>query len=109
PFDHASIPATLQRLFDLGPPLTPRIAAAPDLLSALTLDKPENDGPEQVSAAPRSASAEEARGHARRERNRLQRNLRSPVSGLAGAAARTVAQVRGVGSRLVQEDWRRRG
>ena len=46
PFDHCSIQATLHKLFDLGPPLTPRVAAAPDLLSALTLAAPENGGPE---------------------------------------------------------------
>ncbi len=37
PFDHASIITTLQKLFELGSPMTPRVAAAPDLLCALTL------------------------------------------------------------------------
>ena len=46
PFDHCSIQATLHKLFDLGPPLTPRVAAAPDLMSALTLTAPDNGGPE---------------------------------------------------------------
>jgi phospholipase C len=54
PFDHASIIATLHKLFELGPPMTPRVAAAPDLLCAPTLEQPENDGPEHVATHPGS-------------------------------------------------------
>jgi phospholipase C len=90
PFDHASIVATLQKLFDLAPPLTPRVAAAPDLLSALPLDEPDNDGPERVDAHPRRPSAVETLAHARRPRNRLQRSLRAHA-GVPGAAARAIA------------------
>ena len=50
--DHTSILATLHKLFDIGPPLTPRVAAAPDLLSALTLERPENDGPQHLTIDP---------------------------------------------------------
>ncbi len=49
PFCHCSIQATLHKLFDLGPPLTPRVAAAPDLLSALSLTAPEGQGPQKSS------------------------------------------------------------
>jgi phospholipase C len=47
PFDHTSIIATLRKLFRFAP-LTPRDAAAPDLLDALTGDG-GNDGPEFIS------------------------------------------------------------
>ena len=50
PFDHTSVIATLRKRFDLGPPLTARDAAAPDLESVLTLSKPENLGPAEIKA-----------------------------------------------------------
>lgn len=50
PFDHSSILATLRNLFDLAGPLTARDAAAPDLLGALSLPSPDNDGPGSVAA-----------------------------------------------------------
>ena len=96
PFDHASIIATLQKLFDLGPPMTPRVAAAPDLLCALTLERPENDGPERVAAHPRQPSRREAWAHARRPRNRLQRSMRNPLLVVPGTAARGIAHLKGL-------------
>ncbi len=99
PFDHCSIQATLHRLFDLGPPLTPRVAAAPDLPPALTLTAPENSGPESIAADMQQASAEEIEADARRPRNRHQANLRSPMHLLPGAAAHVVGRVRGLGAR----------
>lgn len=48
PFDHTSIIATLNKLFDLGPPLTGRDAVAPDLLGPLSLEAPDNDGPATI-------------------------------------------------------------
>jgi phospholipase C len=48
PFDHTSILATLRKLFDLGAPLSEREAVAPDLLHALSLDAPDNPGPESL-------------------------------------------------------------
>lgn len=45
PFDHTSILATVRKLFGLSEPLTRRDAAAPDLLHALSLNEPSNDGP----------------------------------------------------------------
>lgn len=50
PFDHTSIIATLRKLFGLGP-LTPRDAAAPDLLPALGAT-PANNGPDRIEALP---------------------------------------------------------
>jgi phospholipase C len=94
PFDHASILATLQKLFELGPPMTPRVAAAPDLLCALTLEQPENDGPEQVATHPRRPSWRETWAHARRPHNRLQHSLRNPLSALPGTTARGIAHLR---------------
>jgi phospholipase C len=52
PFDHTSVIATLRKRFDLGPPLTARDAAAPDLAAALTLSEPKNLGPERIEALP---------------------------------------------------------
>lgn len=51
PFDHASIIATLNRLFNLGASLTNRDSVAPDLLGFLSLPCPTNDGPRQVKCA----------------------------------------------------------
>jgi phospholipase C len=48
PFDHTSIIATLRETFGLGGPLTGRDAAAPSLLSALSLKDPTNDGPDKI-------------------------------------------------------------
>jgi phospholipase C len=52
PFDHTSVIATLRKRFALGPPLTARDAAAPDLAAALTLSEPTNMGPERIEALP---------------------------------------------------------
>jgi phospholipase C len=90
PFDHASIIATLQKVFDCAPPMTPRVAAAPDLLCALTLDEPENDGPERIDAHPRRPTRAETHAEIRQPHNRLQRSLRRHA-GVAGAAARAIA------------------
>ena len=106
PFDHSSIPATLHRLFDIGPPLTPRVAAAPDLLPALTLDRPENEGPAWLTIDPHWPSASELKG-LRRRRNRNQSSLRSPLMFVARGATGTTGLVRGLGAKIVPERWRR--
>lgn len=103
PFDHCSIQATLHRLFDLGPPLTPRVAAAPDLLPALALSEPSNGGPETLAIDPQKASREEIRAYRRRSPNRHQANLRSPMHGMPAAAARMVGELRRLGTKLVPE------
>jgi phospholipase C len=48
PFDHTSIIATVRKLFNLGSALTARDSVAPDLLGALTLASPTNDGPARI-------------------------------------------------------------
>lgn len=108
PFDHTSIQATLHRLFDLGLPLTPRVAAAPDLLCALALDRPENDGPAHISFDPRRPLRSEMRACRRRPRNRHQRSLRHPSVVLPAAAIGLVAGVRGIGAKIVPETWQQR-
>ncbi|MGH6840212.1 MAG: alkaline phosphatase family protein [Methylocella sp.] len=50
PFDHASVISTLRHRFGLGDPLTARVEAAPTLERVLTLDAPENLGPETIAA-----------------------------------------------------------
>ncbi len=107
PFCHTSILATLHKLFDIGPPLTPRVAAAPDLLSALTLEQPENDGPERLTINPRRPSASELKKYRRRKRNQNQRNLRNPLLFLPRGIAELTGAVRGAGARVVPEAWRR--
>jgi phospholipase C len=100
PFDHCSIQATLHKLFELGSPLTPRVAAAPDLLSALTLDAPENNGPEHIAAeAPRPSTAD-VRAYRKRQPNRHQAALRGPMHGLPAAVAHATARIRGLGARI---------
>jgi phospholipase C len=106
PFEHASIIATLQSIFDLGPPLTSRVAAVPNLLGALALEQPENSGPTQLSVHPQRPSSAEAWAYARRRRNGLQHSLRDPLSGLPGAMARVIAHARRLGS--IRDGWRRR-
>src|SRR6185437_6848979 len=45
PFDHTSIIKTVRTRFSLGPPLSNREAAAPDLAAVLSLPEPSNLGP----------------------------------------------------------------
>ena len=57
PFDHTSVIATLRKRWpELGPALTDRDAAAPDLDSVLALAQPDNLGPERVDALPYTPS-----------------------------------------------------
>ena len=107
PFCHTSILATLHKLFDIGPPLTPRVAAAPDLLPALTLERPENDGPQHLAIDPHLPSASELKKFRRRPRNQHQRNLRNPLLLLPRGVAAATGAVRGAGAKIVPESWRR--
>jgi phospholipase C len=61
PFDHTSISATLHELFGMPGSLTRRDAAAPSLLSALTLPLPTNDGPSSVVAPEPDVSKNDVR------------------------------------------------
>jgi phospholipase C len=107
PFDHTSIIATLHKLFDIGPAMTPRVASAPDLLPALTLERPENDGPQHLTIDPHRPSAAELKESRRRRRNGLQRSLRNPLLFLPRGAVELTGAVRGVGARVIPEAWRR--
>jgi phospholipase C len=100
PFDHASIPATLHKLFDLGPPMTERIAAAPDLLGALILPGPDNPGPAHVEATPHRPHRSEIWEHRRRPRNRHQRMLRGASVAIPGVVAGLTASIRSIGTKL---------
>jgi hypothetical protein len=80
--------------------LTPRIAAAPDLLCALDLSGPENDGPTSVTACPWRPSRTELRRYLRRPANRHQHGLRGPMVGLPAVFAHATARVRGIGATL---------
>jgi phospholipase C len=55
PFDHTSILATLEKMFDL-PALTVRDESAPHLLNVATLEKPRTDDPMKGVVAPTSNS-----------------------------------------------------
>ncbi|HUN42139.1 MAG TPA: alkaline phosphatase family protein [Acetobacteraceae bacterium] len=91
PFDHTSIIATLDRLFDLGTPLSPRVARAPDVLSALTLSRPENGGPDRIHRADTEPDREEMQATLGLRRNNYQRRLMWPGALLAAGAAKAAA------------------
>lgn len=59
PFDHTSIIKTVQELFDLGAPLTPRVAAAPSILPLLDHSGPINLGPPRIDYTPLTPPHEE--------------------------------------------------
>jgi phospholipase C len=92
PFDHASILSTLRKLFDLGDPLTRRDAAAPDLLGALSLPSPSNDGPASLTLPTVTPTADEIASAHRAAPNDLQRSIvRLAMSLPAGSAALALA------------------
>jgi phospholipase C len=103
PFDHTSIIATLDAAFDLGTPLTPRVARAPNLLAALTLDRPETQSPARIDATETEPTREEMRSARGPARNNYQRRLLWPGALLAGGAAKAAAHAhrarRGIGRR----------
>ena len=75
PFDHTSVLATLRKLFGLGAPFSARDAAAPDLLSCLSLSIPANDGPASLVAKPPQASTSDVVARAAARPNGMQANL----------------------------------
>jgi phospholipase C len=85
PFDHTSIIATLRRLFPFAP-LTPRDAAAPDLLSALT-DTDDNDGPAFITSPEPVPDATELAKAATLKPNGMQRALATTAMLLPTAGA----------------------
>lgn len=75
PFDHTSIIKTLRNRFNLGPALTLRDEAAPDLDGALLLAEPDNLGPETIEALPYVASPAEVATARQRPPNSMQKGL----------------------------------
>jgi phospholipase C len=93
PFDHTSIIATLRKLFSLGPPLTGRDAVAPDLLGALNLPAPMNDGPSIVAAAQPAVSSPQVALHGLQPLNRMQHGLGQMAASLPATAPNALSQV----------------
>jgi phospholipase C len=87
PFDHTSIIATLRKLFNLGAPLTDRDAAAPDLIGPLSLDQPENDGPDSVGTVEHRPSPAEVERAVSAPPNHMQQGLCSLAGHLPAEAA----------------------
>ncbi len=85
PFDHTSIIATLRKLFGLGP-LTPRDAAAPDLLPALG-STPSNDGPDRIAASPTQTTPAAVIAAKLRPPNDMQRALAATAAQLPTAGS----------------------
>jgi len=76
PCDHTSVIATLRKRFPaLGPPLTDRDAAAPDLDAVLSLPSPSNNGPDFVKALPYAPLPQAAATAQVRPLNGMQRAL----------------------------------
>ncbi len=73
PFDHTSIIATLRKLFGFAA-LTPRDAAAPDLLAALAA-RPDNDGPASILAPAVPPAPETVARAAAKPPNDMQKSL----------------------------------
>lgn len=99
PFDHTSIWATLDALFDLGAPLSRRAARAPNVLSALTLDRPATQQPARIDASETEPTREEMHALHGLRHNNYQRRLRWPGSALAGVTAKAVAHTHHAGRR----------
>jgi phospholipase C len=90
PFDHTSVIKTVQELFDLGPPLTERVAAAPSLLPALASGAPLNMGPEQIIFVPSPPTQEEV---TRLRKTDNASGLQYSMSGFTATLLGTVARV----------------
>lgn len=82
PFDHTSIIKTLRKLFNLGPQLTDRDEAAPDLLGPLSLNDPDNDGPSRISPSLAKATIDQLKGRGAARPNRMQAALSQMASQL---------------------------
>jgi phospholipase C len=82
PFDHTSIIATVRELFSLGDALTARDQVAPDLLSALSLAVPTNDGPERVDPTASEPAMDELQVRAEQPPNGMQGSLSAAAAAL---------------------------
>jgi len=85
PFDHTSILATLSSLFNLAP-LTARVRAAPNLLSALSLPLPINDGPKSITVTTPTTTTTTASNKAKLPPNHMQTNLARMAASLPVSA-----------------------
>jgi phospholipase C len=107
PFDHTSVIKTVQELFDLGPPLTPRVAAAPSLLPHLD-GRAGNDGPPRIDYIPVAPRHQEvARLRAYDNKSGVQLSLANSAAFALGTVARINAHLRHGAKRAVRR--RRRG
>ena len=91
PFDHTSIIATLRSLFGIGP-LTARDKAAPDLLAALSLPQPTNEGPTHLELPALPPTSEEILAAAQLPPNHMQQAL-AEFSHCLPAGTVNVAQI----------------
>jgi phospholipase C len=81
PFDHTSIIATLRKLFMRDQPqLTEREGIAPDLMSALSLPSPNNDGPPSINASLSQPLSGEVQARADAPPNGIQKSLSAAAS-----------------------------
>jgi phospholipase C len=88
PYDHTSIIATLRKRFPaLGPPLSARDAAAPDLGSALTLSEPDNLGPASIQALPYAPTPTEVAKIQLKPLNGMQKGLVHLAANLPSTSA----------------------
>lgn len=93
-FDHTSIIATVRALFmPDDPPLTERDANAPDLLEALSLQVPANDGPASVDAGLCEAAASEVETRGNAPPNGMQRSLSTAATMLPTSPPATDDQI----------------
>jgi phospholipase C len=94
PFDHTSIIATVRALFTPNDgQLTQRDGVAPDLLSALTLDVPANDGPPSIDPGLLQASAAEVQDRAEATPNGMQNSLSAAAAALPDSPPVTQAAI----------------
>ncbi|RFB79256.1 alkaline phosphatase family protein [Methylovirgula sp. 4M-Z18] len=93
PFDHTSVLATLRKLFQLGAPLSQRDAVAPDLLDALSLPAPTNDGPDSIPVPMVSSSADEIAAALNAPANDFQKALAKLADNLPDGLAFVKTQI----------------
>jgi phospholipase C len=93
PFDHTSIIATIRKLFGLGQKLTERDDKAPDLLSALSLVVPANDGPASIDPGLDESKFPEVQDRADAIPNGMQRSLSAAATTLPTSPPVTPADI----------------
>lgn len=101
PFDHTSIIATLRALFGPFAPLTRRDAQAPDLLPALSLPEPANDGPRSLPLPVAGVSRAQLEAAGGMPATRLQRALADVAQRLPSDIAGAEQSAEGLDGRAV--------